>query len=163
MTRNRRMTRGFATLLALSLIALGGCAMTETSKIEQYQRDAQSIATDLVSVVPGNADVLPWDSALATGGGTPDADVWWQVSQAMNTAEGMTDGARIAGEAMTARLEADGWDGKELDRSNESRAVFGFNRDDTDGGNWYVEVRYRLGETARGADFLVVSPTTPAP
>lgn len=137
--------------------------MTETSKIEQYQREAQAIASDLVAVVPGNTEVLPWDSALATGGGVPDADVWWQVTQTMNTAEGLVDGARIAGEAMTARLEADGWDGKALGRSNDSRAAFGFNRADADGGKWYVEVRYRLGETARGADFVVVSPMTPAP
>jgi len=156
------MNRGFATLLAVSLIALGGCAMTETSKIDQYQREAQTIATDLVAVVPGNTEVLNWDSALGTGGGTPDAEVWWQVSQAMNAAEGLVGGAGAVGDALAAKLEADGWDGNELARSNESRAVFGFNREDAEGGDWYVEVRYRLGENARGVDFLVVSPTTPA-
>lgn len=137
--------------------------MTETSKIEQYQREAQTIASDLVAVVPGNTEVLDWDSSSATGGGVPDADVWWQVTQVMNAAEGLPGGARTVGEALTAKLEADGWDGKELPRSNDSRAVYGFNKDDTDGGDWYVEVRYRLGEQARGVDFLVVSPTTSAP
>lgn len=157
------MTRGFATLLAVSLIALGGCSMTETSKIEQYQREAQTIATDLVAVIPGNTEVMNWDSSIATGGGTPNAEVWWQVSQAMNAAEGSVGGARPVGEALTTKLETDGWDGNELPRSSDSRAVFGFNKADAEGGDWYVEVRYHLGEEARGADFLVVSPTTPAP
>ena len=48
--------------------------MTETSKIDQYQREAQTIATDLVAVVPGNTEVLNWDSALGTAGGTPAAE-----------------------------------------------------------------------------------------
>ena len=137
--------------------------MTETSKIDQYQREAQTIATDLVAVVPGNTEVLNWDSAFGTGGGTPDAEVWWQVSQAMNTAEGMIDGASRAGEAIAERLRTDGWDGAQLDRSDATRAVYGFNRDDEAGDGWYVELRYRLGENGRGVDFIVVSPTTPKP
>ncbi|HOA85969.1 MAG TPA: hypothetical protein PKH61_01030 [Microbacteriaceae bacterium] len=163
MTRNRHITRGFAALLLASLITLGGCAMTEDSKIEQYQREAQTIAGELVAVVPGNTEVLPWDSSLGTGGGTPDAEVWWQVSQAMNTAEGMIDGASRAGEAIAERLRTDGWDGAQLDRSDATRAVYGFNRDDEAGDGWYVELRYRLGENGRGVDFIVVSPTTPKP
>ena len=104
MTRNRRITRGLATLLVASLITLGVCAMTVDSKIEHYQREAQTIAGELVAVVPGNTEVLPWDSSLGTGGGTPDAEVWWQVSQAMNTAEGLAGGASTAGEAIAERL-----------------------------------------------------------
>lgn len=163
MRHARTITAGFAALLATSLIALGGCAVTETSNIEQYQAEAESIATEIVAMVPPTTEVLEWDSAIATGGGNPDAEVWWQVAQAMNAAEGVDAGAQAAGEAITAGLEADGWDAKPLDRSDEKRAVLGFNRDDADGEGWYVEVRYRLGESARGLDFIVVSPTTPAP
>ena len=68
---------------------------------------------------------------MATGGGVPDSDVWWQVTQAINTAEGTANGAEAAGLAITEGLEADGWDGKKLGRSDETRAVFGFNRADS--------------------------------
>lgn len=137
--------------------------MTKSSNIDHYQAEAESVATSIVALAPAGAEALPWDSAMATGGGVPDAAVWWQVTQAINTAEGVTGGAEAAGEAIAAGLEADGWDGKKLARSDEDRAVFGFSRDDADGGKWYVELRYRLGETARGVDFLVASPPTDAP
>lgn len=163
MNRTRTITAGFAALLAASLIALGGCAVTKTSNIEQYQAEAEALATDIVEMVPAGAEVLPWNSAVATGGGVSDADVWWQVTQALNTPKDTASGAEAAGEAITKGLEADGWEGKQLDRSDASRTVVGFNRDDADGGNWYVELRYRLGEAARGVDFLVVSPPTNAP
>ena len=163
MSRARAITAGFAALLAASLIALGGCAVTKTSNIEQYQTEAEALATSIVELVPAGAEVLPWNSAVATGGGTPDADVWWQVAQAINTPEGVENGAEAAGEAITQGLEADGWESKQLDRSDAQRAVIGFKRDDADGGHWYVELRYRLGETGRGVDFLVVSPPTDAP
>ena len=163
MSRVRATTAGFAALLAASLIALGGCAVTKTSKIDDYQVEAESLATSIAAMAPADAEVLPWDSAMATGGGVPDSDVWWQVTQAINTAEGTPNGAEAAGLAITEGLEADGWDGKKLGRSDETRAVFGFNRADSEGDKWYIELRYRLGETARGVDFLVVSPPTDAP
>ena len=119
--------------------------MTKTSNIEQYQTEAEALATSIVELVPAGADV------------------WWQVAQAINTPEGVENGAEAAGEAITQGLEADGWESKQLDRSDAQRAVIGFKRDDAEGGNWYVELRYRLGETGRGVDFLVVSPPTDAP
>ena len=51
MSRARAVTAGFAALLAASLIALGGCAVTKTSNIEQYQTEAEALATSIVELV----------------------------------------------------------------------------------------------------------------
>lgn len=164
MTRRRMLA---AATLALAL-ALGGCAMTPASRIDDHRATAEALADELIAAVP--ADLRDGDARVESGireGGNasaqpqPDDTVWWDMTAdvPLTTA---ADASASAAQAVAAHLEAEGWTGTRVREVDGGTTVFDGYRRELDAELWYIELKWVKTVPGKAEPFtiLIAGPPT---
>lgn len=147
-------------------LALGGCAMTTESRLDEYQGKAEALAEEIVGMIP--AELAPTTTPEVESRGRmlqnpvsaePSADdaVWWQVDTYVEPVQ--RDGAsEDAAAAIATQLLADGWEHTDARETSEGRRTAdAYGKDD-----WYVEVTWVRSEEGKyeTIEIGVLSPKT---
>lgn len=158
-----------AATLALALaLALGGCAMTPESRLDDYRAEAETLTADLLAAIPpalvdGEPVVESSERVGETASTTPQpADpMWWNVT-ADQQLTAVADASESAAAAVSAALEGDGWTKRRAREADGGETVYDAFRRGAGDEEWYVEVmRVRAAKGERGlVRVLVASPVT---
>lgn len=162
-----RRTLGFKLALVLSL-ALGGCAVTPESRLDDYRAEAETLVDELLTAIPpALVDGDPVINSSERVGDTasskpqPGDPMWWNVAADQQLAT-VTDASKTAADALSAALEADGWTKRRARELDSGETVYDGFRRGTGDEEWYVEIMWvRALEGKRELiGIQVVSPTT---